>query len=242
MADLERELRELSGWLATPEPPDVRTQVRARIAAPPRVDRRRRRWRYAVGVALAALLVALLPPGRAAVADAVTGLLRFAGITVDTSSAPVPPTGSPAPLPGEQPAGWDEARHAVRFPLRAPAALGPPERVLVADPDDEGGHRVASLLYRGGSVRLDAFDGSLDPVFFKQSGGSGAEWTEVAGQTALWLAGPHPVSYVDRGGTLRQESARLAAATLIWEQAGVTYRLEGELSAAEAVSIATSLE
>ncbi|WP_249412310.1 hypothetical protein [Micromonospora endophytica] len=35
MADLERELRELSGWLATPEPPDVRTQVRARIAAPP---------------------------------------------------------------------------------------------------------------------------------------------------------------------------------------------------------------
>ncbi|WP_341716175.1 hypothetical protein QQG74_19395 [Micromonospora sp. FIMYZ51] len=243
MDDLERELRELSGWLATPEPPDVTAQVRARIIAPPRpaVDNRRRRWRYAVGAALAVLLVALLPPGRAAVADAVTGLLRFAGVTITTSSAPVLPTGSPAPLPGQRPAGLDEAQRAVRFPIRVPAALGPPERVLVADPDGTGGHRVASLLYRGGTVRLDAFDGGLDPVFFKQVAGSGPEWTQVGAASAIWISAPHPVSYVDRAGTVRQADARLSAATLIWADLGVTYRLEGELTRAEAVAIGTSL-
>ncbi|PZG19202.1 hypothetical protein C1I95_12130 [Micromonospora craterilacus] len=246
MDDLERELRELSTWLETPEPPDVTAQVRARLAAEPgtapaRPRWWRRRWRYAVATALAALLIALLPPGRAALADAVTGLLRFAGITISTSSAP-PPTGTPSPLPAQRPAELDEAQRVVRFPIRMPTKLGPPERVLVADPDGTGSHRVATLLYNGGELRLDAYDGRIDGVFFKQAGGSGAEWTLVDGQQAVWVGGPHPVSYVDRSGTVREESARLAAATLIWQENGVTYRLEGQLTMAEAVEIASSLE
>ncbi|GIJ25192.1 hypothetical protein Vqi01_03540 [Micromonospora qiuiae] len=242
MDDLERELRELSGWLETPEPPDVTAQVRARLAATSALPARRRRWRYVLAAALAALLVALLPPGRAAVADTVTGLLRFAGIVISTSSAPVLPTGSPSPLPAQRPVGLDEAQRSVRFPIRLPAALGPPDRVLVADPDDTGGHRVASLLYQGGELRLDAFDGRLDPVFFKEVASAGTEWTQVGAASAIWLGEPHPVSYLDRAGTLQQESARLSAATLIWENAGVVYRLEGELTMTEAVAIAASLE
>ncbi|MBX7267347.1 hypothetical protein KIF24_15820 [Micromonospora sp. Llam7] len=243
MDDLERELRELSTWLATPPPPEVTAQVRARLAAAPatRHVERRRRWRYALAAALAALLVAVLPPGRAALAGAVTGLLRFAGITISTSSAPGPPTGSASPLPAQRPAALDAAQRLVRFPIRTPAALGPPEQVLVADPDGTGGHRVVTLLYRGGAVRLDAFDGRLDPVFVKQAGGPGVQWTQVAGAQAIWVGAPHPVSYVDRDGTVRQESARLAAATLIWADAGVTYRLEGGLTMTEAIGIATSL-
>ncbi|MFI7079457.1 hypothetical protein ACIBO1_19355 [Micromonospora sp. NPDC049903] len=245
MADLERELRELSAWLETPEPPDVTAQVRARLATPARssrtVGRRRRRWRYAVAALLSALLVATLPPGRAALADAMAGLLRVAGITISTAPDPSPPTAPPSPLPAQRPADLNEARRLVRFPVRVPAALGPPDRVLVADPDGAGGHRVATLLYRGGQIRLDAFDGRLDGVFFKQVGGSGAQWMEIGGRQAVWIAGPHPVSYVDRDGVVREESARLAAATLIWEQGGVTYRLEGELTKDEAVEIASTL-
>ncbi|MFV2102907.1 hypothetical protein [Micromonospora sp. LOL_024] len=243
MDDLERELRELSTWLETPAPPDVTAQVRARLAAAPhsRRARLRRRWRYALVAALAAILVAVLPPGRAAVADAVAGLLRFAGITISTSSGPDRPTGSPSPLPAQRPAALEEARRLVRFPIRTPTALGPPEQVLVADPDGTGSHRVATLLYRGGALRLDAFDGRLDPVFFKQASGPATEWTQVGGAQAIWVGGPHALSYVDRNGTVRQESARLAAATLIWEDAGVTHRLEGSLTRAEAVEIATSL-
>ncbi|MEV4714895.1 hypothetical protein [Micromonospora sp. NPDC049374] len=243
MDDLERELRDLSGWLETPQPPDVTTRVRARLAAAPPARRVavRRRWRYALAAALAALLVAVLPPGRAALADAMAGLLRFAGITISTSPARTPPTGVPSPPPGQRTATLDEARRLVRFPIRTPTVLGPPEQVLLADPDDTGGHRVASLFYRAGALRLDTFDGRLDPVFFKQAGGSDAEWTQVGAAEAIWVGGPHPVSYTDRHGIVRQESARLAAATLIWEDAGVTYRLEGELTMAEAVTIATTL-
>ncbi|MCZ7423293.1 hypothetical protein O7605_27680 [Verrucosispora sp. WMMA2121] len=244
MDDLERELRDLSAWLGTPEPPDVTARVRARLAAAPPAGRQidRRRWRYALAAALAALLVAVLPPGRAALADAMAGLLRFAGVTISTSPVGTPPSGVPSPPPGQRSATLDEARRLVRFPIRTPTVLGPPEQTLLADPDDTGGHRVASLLYRAGTLRLDIFDGRLDPVFVKQAGGSDTEWTQVGTAQAIWIDGPHPISYTGRDGVVRQASARLAAATLIWEDAGVTYRLEGDLTMAEAVTIATTLQ
>ncbi|MEU4480581.1 hypothetical protein AB0F68_21370 [Micromonospora sp. NPDC023966] len=239
MDDLERELRDLATWLETPEVPDVTARMRARLATP---AHRRRRWRYALAAALAALLVALLPPGRAAIADAVSGLLRFSGIIIDTTPAPMPPTGTPSPLPAQRPASADEAQRHLRFPIRVPAELGAPEQVLVADPDDTGTYRAVTLLYRGGALRLDAFDGRLDPVFHKQISGPGVEWVSVRGDFAVWIGGPHELAYVDRAGTVRVETARLAAATLIWEAAGVSYRLEGELTRDEAVAIAASLD
>lgn len=238
MDDLERDLRDLAGWLDTPPAPDVTARVRARLTAP---APRRRRWRYWLAAALAALLVAVLPPGRAALADAVSGLLRFSGIVIGTSPKPVLPSGTPSPLPAQRPAALDEAQRKVRFPIRVPAALGPPERVLVADADGTGTYRVVTLLYRGGALRLDAFDGRLDPVFQKQAAGPDVQWTQVNGDFAVWVGGPHALAYVDRGGTVRVETARLAAATLIWGEAGVSYRLEGDLTRDEAVAIANSL-
>ncbi|WP_406044582.1 hypothetical protein OG799_08925 [Micromonospora sp. NBC_00898] len=238
MNDLERELRGLSAWLETPDAPDVTARVRARLAAP---APRRRRWRYYLAAALVALLVAVLPPGRAALADALAGLLRFAGITIATSPAPALPTGTPSPLPSQRPAALDEAQRLVRFPIRLPAKLGSPEQVLVADVDSTGTYRVATLLYRGGALRIDAFDGRLDPVFQKQASGPGVDWVQVNGEFAVWIGGPHPLTYVDRAGEVRVETARLAASTLIWQEAGVSCRLEGDLTKGEAIEIANSL-
>ncbi|MEW2441072.1 hypothetical protein [Micromonospora marina] len=237
MDDLERELRELTGWLEPARTPDVTVRVRARLDAPAP----RRRWRYVLAGALAALLVAALPPGRAAVAGAVTGLLRFSGVVVDTASAP-PPAGTPSPLPAQQRVALAEAQRQVRFPILVPARLGAPERVLVADPDGAGAHRVVSLLYRGGAVRLDAFDGSLDIVFHKRSLGADVTLTHVGGGFAIWVGGPHALAYVDRSGTERVATARLSAATLIWERGGVSYRLEGDLTREQALDVASSLE
>ncbi|MBF5028903.1 hypothetical protein [Micromonospora sp. WMMA1976] len=237
MDDLERELRELTGWLEPARTPDLTARVRARLDVPAP----RRRWRYVLAAALATVLVAALPPGRAALADAVTGLLRFSGVVVDTAPA-LPPTGTPSPLPAQHEIALAEAQRQVRFPIRVPARLGAPEHVLVADPDGTGAHRVASLLYRGGTVRLDAFDGSLDIVFHKRSLGADVTLTHVGGEFAIWVGGPHALAYVDRSGTERVATARLSAATLIWERAGVSYRLEGDLTREQALDIASSLE
>jgi hypothetical protein len=236
--DLERELRDLSAWLQTPDAPDVSARVRVRLAVP---APRRRRWRRYIAAALVALLVVLLPPGRAALADAVAGLLRFAGISIATSPAPALPTGTASPLPSQRAADLDEAQGKVRFPIRLPAKLGPPEQVLVADLDGTGTYRVATLLYRGGALRIDAFDGRLDPVFQKQVSGPGVDWVEVNGDFGVWIGGPHALAYVDREGKVRMETARLAASSLIWQQAGVSYRLEGDLTKLEAIEIANSL-
>ncbi|MFE9188454.1 hypothetical protein ACFYL6_02470 [Micromonospora sp. NPDC007208] len=235
MGDLERELRDLSAWLETPEPPDVTARVRARV------DRPTRRWRSLAVVALVALIVAVVPPTRAAIADAVTGLLRFAGVSIATSPAPTLPSATPSPLPAQRAVAPDEAQRLVRFPIRQPATLGPPERVLVADPDETGRYRVATLLYAGGALRVDAFDGRLNLAFHKEVSSPGVAWAHVNGDFAIWVDGPHVLSYVDRAGQVREETARLAASTLIWEEGDVTYRIEGALSRAEAVGIAESL-
>ncbi|MFD6563945.1 hypothetical protein [Micromonospora profundi] len=239
MDDLERDLRDLSAWLETPDAPDLTARVRAQLTPP---VPRRRRWRRYVAVALVAVLVAVLPPGRAALADAVAGLLRFAGITVATSPAPEPPTGTASPLPAQRTTtALDEAQRAVRFPIRLPAKLGVPEQVLVADADGAGRYRVATLLYDGGALRVDAFDGRLDVAFHKRVSSPNVEWTQVHGDFAVWVDGPHTLAYVDRAGTVRMSTARLAASTLIWQDRGVSYRLEGDLTRAEAVGIAESL-
>ncbi|MFG1888681.1 hypothetical protein ACGFIR_12530 [Micromonospora sp. NPDC049051] len=238
MDDLERELRELSAWLRTPDPPDVTARVRARLAAP---APRRRRWRLFLAAALTAVVVAVLPPGRAALADAAAGLLRFAGIAIVTTPAPVSPTGTPSPLPSQRPAAVSEAQRKVRFPIRVPAKLGPPEQVFVADPDASGAHRVATLLYRGGALRIDAFDGRLDLAFHKGTSATGVSWVQVDGEFGVWVEAPHEVAYVDRAGAVRVETARLAASTLIWQMDGVSYRIEGDLTRPEAIEVARSL-
>jgi hypothetical protein len=269
--DLAAELRALGGCLDTPEPPDVRAAVRSRLGttAEPEVRPRRRiaarrawlaarrawiagrrrwlaarpRWITAAVTLVLAVAIAVLPPGRAAVAHAVTGLLRFAGVfagvEVHRGQRPVPP--APSALPSTRSATLDEARARARFPVGVPARLGVPEEVLLADPAPDGAPRVVSLSYRGGAVRLDEFDGRLEPGFEKTASGPDTEWFEVAGNPALWFPAPHALVYIDRQGVRHEETARLATATLIWTDGTVSYRLEGASTPDEAVAVAQSI-
>jgi hypothetical protein len=122
-----------------------------------------------------------------------------------------------------------------------PAALGAPEQVIVADPAPDGAPRLVELVYRGGAVRLDEFDGVMGPEYVKQVGMAAPAWTTVGDAVAVWIDHPHEVVYVDRNGVWHAEGARLAAQTLLWSHGRVTYRLEGPLSEAEAVRIADSV-
>jgi hypothetical protein len=240
-ATLARELRDLGPWLVTPAPPDVRTAVRARLSTgTPR--RSSGRWLAAAAALLVALTIAVLPPTGTAVAHAASAILRFAGIEFDSTPGTDPLPATPSPLPGIHSAALDEARRQARFPIGVPARLGPPESVQLADPDSTGAPRVVSLLYRGGTVRLDEFDGQLEPFFIKGIAVGGANWTTVNGNQAVWIPTPHLVAYVDRDGVRHEETARLAAATLIWNDTAVTYRLEGPFTLDEALAIAGSID
>ncbi|MGX6603525.1 hypothetical protein ACWKSP_15485 [Micromonosporaceae bacterium Da 78-11] len=237
--DLVAELRALDAWLSVPEPADQRAAVRSRLASP---APRRRRWRLVVaaGVAAVAGTIGAVAPARAAVVDGLDGLLRIAGIEIRHEAAPHALPTAPSPLPSLQAAGLAEAERAARFDVRVPTALGPPEQVLTADPDDTGAPRVVTLVYRGGTVRLDQFDGAAWTFLKTTAQGEGVQ--VGADGWGVWLPAPHAVTYLGRDGVERTATARLATATLIWVDGEVTYRLEGLGSLAEAKSIAGSLD
>ncbi|NUR30350.1 MAG: hypothetical protein HOV83_31610 [Catenulispora sp.] len=170
-------------------------------------------------------------------------MLRFAGVEVHRGAAPPLPSGSPSALPGTAVVGLDEARRSARFPIGVPEPLGPPDRVEVADRDASGAPRVVTLVYRNGSVRLDEFDGHLSPGFAKTEAGAAAEWLSLGNGSwyALWFPAPHPLVYIDRAGVERTETARLSGPCLVWEHQGVTYRLEGIGTSAEATAVALAV-
>jgi hypothetical protein len=233
MADLEQELRDLGTALDVPEPPDVRGLVRARIESQRRSPAIRPRWVVAALAAILAAGLAASPDARAAIAE----VIRIAGIDVRWGENAEAPTTPRSPLPGQRPTDLEAAREQVGFEIGVPERLGEPDRVLVADAG-----RVVTLLYGPASdrIRLDEFDGRLERVFVKTLGIE-AEQALVTGDTAWWLPEPHPIRYVDRDGVVRDETARLAGHTLIWESDGVSYRLEGDLTREQAVAIAESV-
>ena len=244
---VESELRAVGRELEVPPTSDLTSAVRRRLegqAARRRVPgreigarHRRLAWRAALVVVVAVLgaLIAV-PQGRAVV----IGVLRFAGVELRQEPGPVRSPGSSAPLPGERRMSLEQARHQVSFPILVPAALGRPGEVVVSDRG-----RVVSLIYRqtkSGLVRLDEFAGHLDTVYFRKFV-SLRKMTEVEvnGAKGAWIKGPHELVYITRDGTPAAASARLTTGnTLIWGTRQVALRLEGNLSKAAALAIASS--
>jgi hypothetical protein len=242
---LEAALRDLGANLDVPEPPDpgeLTEAVRARVAGSPgrtgllggpvllRVA-------AAVLVALLtlAVLVTVSPPVRAAVLH----LLRFAGIEFSSESAPPGRLPATVRLPGERSVDLPTARRLAPFPVAVPGRLGAPQDVLLIDGTPP---RVVSLVYRGGGVRLDEFDGRMDiGLFKKMTGSEGLRWVMVGDQQGIWVDRPHEVVYVDRDGNYHTDSARLSARTLIWPAGDVTLRLEGDFTLDEALAVAESV-
>ncbi|GAA2854966.1 hypothetical protein Acy02nite_73440 [Actinoplanes cyaneus] len=231
---LIEELRELGRAYAVPEAADQRQAVRRRLARP---ARRRPRARFYLSAIVAALVVAVavISPARAAVVGA---FRRIAGIELRQETARETLPATPSPIPSIRDADLAEARRVAPFPVTSPAVLGSPDRVLLADLDTTGAPRVVSLVYLGGTVRFDQFDGTLEPAFLKTA--PNAEWVTL-GDGAIWLPMPHPVTYVGRDGVARTETAHLAGPTLIWATGSVTYRLEGLTTLEDAMEVARSV-
>jgi hypothetical protein len=244
---LVSELRALSPRLDEPPAAEQATAVRQRLEAQQRpkarhpltAHRRARilypRWRAALIVALTLVTLAVaIPQSRAVIAQ----VLRLDG--VELRQAPGPSPVRHPSLPGEQRMSLEQARQRAAFPILVPAKLGMPTVVTVSD-----GGRVATLSYDRtpyGQVRLDEFDGHLDPVYFEKFAHLG-NVTEVRlnGMTGLWVTGPQEIVYVRSDGVVVQTSARLTTGnTLIWGTPRVALRLEGGFSKEAALAAAAS--
>jgi hypothetical protein len=236
---LEGALRTLGRQLDVPPAPpaaEVAAAVRARLESRPVGQARRPVLRYAV-VLLALLVGGVLiavPDVRAAIVE----FFRIGGVVVQQGPGPSP---APTPTLREQPvADLAEAERLTGVRASVPERLGPPDEILVID------RRVVSLAYRATAgrpaIRLDQFHGELEPYFVKfLLSEEQAREAAVDGTRGWWVRGPHEIVYVDASGRRQRESARLAAAALIWERGGLTFRLEGDLDLQRAVEIAESM-
>jgi hypothetical protein len=248
--ELETTLRDIGARLDYPAPTAMAAAVGARLREP-----RRRSWRFALAPALvtaaifAIVLVLLSPDARAAAGE----FLHLRGIDI----FPVPSVPATLPTPkiafsGER-VSLAEARARIRFEPRLPTAadLGEPDDVYV---ETVGTSDRLTLVYRqrpgipvsaqaGVSALVVEVRGTIDELLLGKATGPGTVVTPVSvgGSRGYWLEGaPHLFFYRDTNGNPQQETLRLAGNTLVWEQGGVTLRLEAQISRDDALRLAAS--
>lgn len=251
--ELEARLRDLGGHTRFPAEVDLTRRVRNVLEQPSRRPLRRRWWRPQLALGLASLVavmtVAMLisPRLREAVAD----FLGVAGIEIEFGERDtLPPPGGRLAL-GRR-VSLLAVEDEVAFEVRAPDSelVGEPDAAYVA-PLPEGGS--LSFVYSddslpktsetGVGMLLTQFRGDLEPTLLKKVVSPGTTVRAVSlGDEGYWISGaPHTVLYLDANGDLRESVGRLAGDTLVWEEEGVTYRLESALTLPEVLEIARSL-
>ena len=198
--------------------------------------------RAAAAVVLVAVVVVssalVVPQSREALAD-FFGLSRVK-IEIGPMLGPPPPVLSPESF--AEPATLQTAQEAVDFGIRLPTERGVqmlPDAVYVED------------RWPGAEVVITVYEEEGYDLYQSAQGyfGKGLPQADllldarVHGQEAIWIGvGGHVASSLDAQGRVVIETLRsVERATLLWEEVGVTYRLETSLSLDEAIRIAESL-
>lgn len=247
---LESALQQVAQVVEYPATPSLAAAVRSRIEDAPATSTARLfprpRW-YKLVVAVGVLVIAFAatltfsPTARQAVAD----LLGVAGIHIQLEGEAPPlgpiPSGVNASDLGER-VSLGEAQDFVDFTVRMPAEAETAK--LFLDRSKPGG--MVSFVFRSTDnekILVTQFVAELDEGFFKKITGSGGEvsFPEVNGTGGYWVSGSHVFYYV-ADGEFVEETVRIAGPVLLWEERGVTYRIEGAGSLAAALEIAASLE
>jgi hypothetical protein len=247
-APLDDRLLELGRSIAFPATPPLAALVADRLRQPPRRFGLLRPISRGMALALAATVLLV---------GVVTAFgLGLGGLRLTFGPVSFSPIPSLLAGPGlGQPTSLADARGGVTFPLRVPALaeLGDPDLVYLADPPAGG---AVTLLYgerdgfaadptTGIALIVTQFRADIGPELFEKLIDSGVSVTSasVHGHAAWWVAGgDHFFFYVDANGVRVESTLRLAEDTLIWEEDGVTHRVEGAPSLADAVRVAESLE
>ena len=255
---LEAQLANIAPHFPYPPTPDLAGSLKRRLATEPgrpSLQVRRLAWGMVAAIGLLVILLAV-PPVRAAILEALRlGAVRIflteptptVTPTPPSAASPLPPpTPRPSPTPlaslldlaGETTLAGAQAQ--VNFPIRLPAEppdLGPPDRVfrqhvggtvlvlVWLDPDDPGRIRL-SLHHLGSGAIVE----KVQPRVIRE--------TTVHGRPALWTQGPYLLQLRTGEVDLRR---LIDGNVLIWTEGEITYRLETDLSLAEAVRMAESL-
>jgi hypothetical protein len=254
---LERQLVDASDGLADAVVARIRVEQGGRSGHPVFV-RRAGLWSLAAAVVLVVVVIVALPGPRHTIARWFgVGSVRIepvptappssasAGQTVPTATATSVAEPVPDPLglgPAVEP---DEAVAATGLPLPVATSLGEPESFHLP-----GGRQIVARYDVGGrTVLIAVLAGRTDePAFVKQASSGQITAVDVPGvdgeiARGVWIDGePHTFGYLDADGEPVTEPLRLAGDTLLWERAGITWRVEGALDLAEALEIAGSME
>lgn len=247
--ELEARLYDLGPVLSVPTGDALMDVVLDRVEQidhdrPGRVRRHRRLVVALVAAAVALLALLAYPPTRTAIADRLgIGAVRFTVDQSNPSSPPGPATPGPvATTPTQQ--ALAEAQAEVSFPIRLPdpALAGAPVHVETEpDPPVPGG--LVSVAFERFTLTEVAAQPDQQAVVNKDLGSdTRLELLTVNGRDGAWIAGaPHAWAYLDPAGAVRTETIRRAGNVLLWEQGGVTFRIEGLESKADALQMAASL-
>lgn len=268
--ELERRLSEDGRSFEYPPTPNIAdsipwTSLDQAGRQPVRSLRARLAWAVVIFLVVMSGLLAV-PPVRAQILE----FMQIGGIRIflgGPSATPTPPAATPPPssgagLPTSNPsptaaleasatpfasflslAGETtlaEARTQAGFPVRLPnhpEDLGAPDLVFL---QDMSGPAVLLVWLKSGNeeeIELSLLE--MGPgTFAGKSVPEVIQETNVDGHAALWTEGPHLLQF--KSG---YHMVNLVAKgnVLIWEEGGITYRLESDRSLGEAVKIAESL-
>lgn len=255
--EFEKQLLAIAKGMEYPRTPDIAGSVTTRLHSSTRLSLRTRPLAWSLTILLILLSsLMLIPPARAAILEFIQiGIVRiFPGQAPSTATLEpsAPTTATPSSQPStllttflDQIAGETKlanAQEIARYPILLPSyptELGLPNHVYIQDAngymtilvwvDAQQPERVTMSLHfiPEGSWAIEKFQ----PAVIQE--------TMVNGQRAIWAEGPYPL----RLSNGNMEFVRLIDGhVLIWEEGGITYRLETDLVLEEAVKIAESLQ
>ena len=222
---IERDLHELAAHVELPPERDIAPAVRARIVA-----RRPRPGRLAIAMALIVLAVAValaVPPAR----SEIRRWLGLGAARVEFVDR-LPDVRTRRPLDLGPKTSLADAQERVPYKVLTSSLLGTPREVhLLGDQVGfvYGKHKLLVLQSRG-----TYFQKGIGP-------GTSVEHLRLNGREALWISGgKHYFAYVEGNNQARPAPLYLVGRALIWTRGGLTLRLEGKLSRAEALRVARS--
>ena len=231
MNELERHLQELGGEIAYPATPRFDLGFERRPVRLPRL--RPLALGLAVLLAVLAGVLALSPGARSAFLE----IFRLKGASVELVET-LPQVVAQRIDFGES-VSRDEAERRVGFEV---LDLGEPDAIFVR------GSRMASLVYgptEKPRLVLSQLLGSVWDGMVKKVGSRGTtvENVVVNGERGLFITGnEHFVMFRDENGLITDEPTYLAGTVLLWNRGDLLLRLEGDLTKAEALELAESVD